>query len=251
MDSLFERGRRAWPTIALERDVFARRVEAHAADEDPAEVRAEDLYLACACEQGDARALAEFEAHYLAQVPSFLARTSPSDRFVDDVRQQLRERLFVARKIGQYSGRGTLSSWLRVVTVRVAANLRRAERPPALEEVIPARVVSPELAVMQRRYGEPFRVALRDAIAGLAPDERSLLRLQYVDGLNIDRIAIVFGVSRATIGRRMIAVRERVLQETHRLLGERLRATPDELRSLVRLLRSQLAVSLSALLRDP
>jgi DNA-directed RNA polymerase specialized sigma24 family protein len=45
------------------------------------------------------------------------------------------------------------------------------------------------------------------AIAALDAEERTLLRLHYLDGLNIERIAVVFNVSRATIGRRVIAVR--------------------------------------------
>ena len=167
-------------------------------------------------------------------------------------RQQLRERLFVEGKITQYSGRGALTSWLRVVTVRAASNLRRQDRPHAdIDEVVLGTAIDPELDVIRRRYGDTFRTALRDAIAGLDADDRNLIRLHYIDGLNIERIAVVFRVSRATIGRRMIAVRERILGETNRLLRERLNATPSELDSLLRVVRSHLGMSLSDALREP
>ncbi|HEY8041673.1 MAG TPA: hypothetical protein VIF15_17830, partial [Polyangiaceae bacterium] len=87
-------------------------------------------------------------------------------------------------------------------------------------------------------------------LLGLDAEDRSMLRLHYIDGLNIGRIAAVFQVSRATIGRRMIAVRKRIVEEAHRLLGERLKATPEELESLLRVVRSDLAISLSAVLGE-
>jgi RNA polymerase sigma-70 factor (ECF subfamily) len=251
--TMCEAGRHAWPEVALERRIFEQYVvERGPSPGDWLSLRPADLYLACACAQRDPRALAEFENHYLCEVPAFLARSNATARFIDDVRQQLRERLFVEGKITQYSGRGALTSWLRVVTVRAASNLRRQDRPHAdIDEVVLGTAIDPELDVIRRRYGDTFRTALRDAIAGLDMDDRNLIRLHYIDGLNIERIAVVFRVSRATIGRRMIAVRERILAETNRLLRERLNATPSELDSLLRVVRSQLGMSLSDALREP
>jgi RNA polymerase sigma-70 factor (ECF subfamily) len=72
-----------------------------------------------------------------------------------------------------------------------------------------------------------------------------------VDGLNLERIGVALGLSRATVGRRMIAARERLLAETLRLLGDRIQATPSEVKSLLGVLRSKIEVSLGALLDDP
>ena len=250
--AMFEQGRLAWPTVTLALEDFARFVgERAATDGERAGLFAADAYLACACAAGDDRALAEFDRLYVAQVPSFLAREAPSPGFVDEVSQRLRERLFVEGKIAQYTGRGSLGSWARVVTLRVASNLRRGERAHvALEDALPSPGPDPELAAMQARYGDAFKLALRGALEGLDAEERSLLRLHYVDGLNIDKIAVVFGVSRATIGRRMIGVRERVGEVAHRRLADELHATPEEIRSLLRLVRSRLTLTLSAALRE-
>ena len=49
--------------------------------------------------------------------------------------------------------------------------------------------MSPELGIVQRRYGDVFRAALREALAGLSPEDRSLLRLHYLESLNIGNIA--------------------------------------------------------------
>ncbi|HEX8794262.1 MAG TPA: sigma-70 family RNA polymerase sigma factor [Polyangiaceae bacterium] len=249
---LYEEGRRAWPDIALDPEAFHRHVAERVPAGEGASVRGGDLYIACACASGDERALAAFDRHYLAEVPAFLARSRPSERLVEDVRQLLRERLFVDGKIAQYSGRGTLQAWLRVVTLRVTANLRRQDRNhEELHDALPGTAMDPELGVIRRRYGRQFEAALREALASLDAEDRTLLRLFYMDGLNIDRIAVVFGVSRATIGRRMIAVRQRIVDEMHRRLREAIGATQEELASLLRVVRSDLAMSLSVVLRDP
>jgi RNA polymerase sigma-70 factor (ECF subfamily) len=250
--AMLDEGRKAWPSVELEREVFEKYLqELPPSSTDRSDLHAADLYLACACSHGDPQALAEFERGYLSAVPAFLARAKPSPTFVDDVMQQLRERLFVEGKVKQYSGRGALGGWLRVVAARVAANLRKQEKPHAeLTVAIPATAADPELRLIQQRYGEQFRVALSESLVTLDAEDRNLLRLFYLDGLNIGRIAVVFQVSRATIGRRMVEVRERLIAETQRLLGVRLKATQAELESLLRVVRSDLAMSLSVILRD-
>lgn len=250
---LYEEGRRAWPDIALDREAFERHLAERAPEKaSGAPVRGGDLYIACACARGDERALEAFDRHFLAEVPSFLAARNPSQRLIDDVRQLLRERLFVEGRIDQYSGRGSLQAWLRVVTLRLTSNLRRQDRHhEELHEAIPAAAIDPELQVIRGRYGREFQAALRASLDSLDAEERTLLRLFYIDGLNIERIGVVFGVSRATVGRRMIAVRERIVDEMHRMLREKLGASQEELASLLRAVRSDLAMSLSVVLQNP
>ncbi len=252
LDAMFEEGRLRWPRIDLARPLFDAYVRERAGDGgDATSLHAAELYLACACAHGEPHALACFDEGCLHEVPAFLAGMSASAAFVDEVRQQLRERLFVQGKIRQYSGRGKLSSWLRIVTVRVALNMREQERPHGpLADSLPGAAIDPELAVIQRRYGETYRVALRDALQTLDAEDRSLLRLHYLDGLNIGKIALVFHVSRATIGRRVIEVREKIVTEAWRLLRERIHATPEELESILRVVRSDLDLSLSVILCD-
>jgi RNA polymerase sigma-70 factor (ECF subfamily) len=140
-----------------------------------------------------------------------------------------------------------------VAAIRAAKDLRRDEatRAAVAEEggppaAIPS--VDPELAAIQRRHGDDFNRALHGAFASLTAEERTVLRLYFVDGLNIDRIGGALGLSRATVGRRMITARTRLHEETLRLLGESLRVTPQELESLLAVVRSKLEVSLGALL---
>lgn len=258
---MIEAGQRAFPDLAVDADRFAAHVEARLAPGgDPASLHAADLYLACACAAGDARAVAAFDARYAAEIPAFLAGVERSPAAIEEVRQLVRERLFVAPpgkdpKIAEYSGRGSLASWLRVVTLRVAANRRRGERPhedlDAVPEVDVLPSVDPELAIVRARYRPAFDEALRAAFAGLSARERTLLRMHYLDGLNIDRLGLVFNVHRATVARWIAAAREGLLERTMAQLGERLRLGAGELASLLAVLRTGLEVSLRSLLAEP
>ena len=93
--------------------------------------------------------------------------------------------------------------------------------------------------------------ALRDAFAALPSRDRALLRMHFLDGLNLERLGLVFQVSRATAGRMMLATRTRLLDDTLALLRARLSLQPEELESLLGALRSKLDVSLHALFREP
>ena len=218
-----------------------------------AEAHTDDLYLACACASGDARAIEIFHRRHLAHLAEALAKSGLEPEIADEGAQTLRAQLFVAAKgerplIEGYSGRGAVAGWLRVAAMRAASKVRRGEARRARVAMnaaaaagLPA--VDPELSAIRRRYGDASNDAFRDAFGRLTSEERTLLRLRFVDGLNIERIGVVLGLSRATVGRRMIAARERLLEEAMRALGERIQATPTEVRSLLGFLRSQLEIS--------
>jgi RNA polymerase sigma-70 factor (ECF subfamily) len=252
---LLEAGRAAWPDVAVASEAFAAYVEAHAAEPgDGVRLHAGDLYLCCACAEGNPIALAAFERRYLAPLAGQVVRSGTTADVAAEVVQDLRERLFVGRlTIHRYDGSGALAAWLRVAAVRAASNARRdatrrAQLLAADGSLQTLPVIDPALALVKRRYGEQFSGALRDAFAALDEEARNVLRLHFSDGLNLDAIAKVLGISRATAGRRMLAARERVRDETLRLLGERIAVGPEELESLLAVVRSTLDVSLGALM---
>src|SRR5260221_7125848 len=121
--ALLAEGRAAWPKLRVPTRRFNRRALALIQTAQGAKLHGADLYLACACAEGAAGALAEFEKEHLSQVPSYVARIGRDPTFVQEVCSRLRERLLVAQgkrppRIAEYSGRGALSSWLRIAAVR-------------------------------------------------------------------------------------------------------------------------------------
>lgn len=253
-------GRAAWPGVEVTPEDHAAFVASRAGTLAEARaLHAEDLYLACACAAGDALAIASFDRRFIADVPSFLRRVERSPAVLDEVSQALRDLLFVPRppkpaKITEYSGRGALGSWLRVVALRTCFNLKRGDRHHEdVDEAAPAAAIlasNPEIALLRERSKAAFQEALREAFTVLDPADRTLLRLHFLDGLSIDRLGVVLQAHRATAARRLTHARQTLLDRTLTLLRARLRLSPQELESLIGVVRSQLDVSLHALLKS-
>ena len=249
-EARWEQGRARFPTVILDRGDFLDHVASlDDAGEDP------DLYLACACLKNAPGALDELERYVWSQIPLYLTTLRPSADAVEEIRQQLRERILVSRvdgapRLAAYNGQGPLGAWVRVAALRLAIDqLDTPGRERSLAEMPAlATPVDPELAYVRERYRDHYQNALRDALERLTSKDRSLLRLSVVDGLGIDALARIHQVHRATAARWLISAREQLLQETYGLLGERLRIAPSELKSLAALVRSELHVSLARLL---
>lgn len=263
--ALWQGGRRAWPELALPAPLFIRHLAARAPPGDArrflAAVAGSDLYLACACAQGLPAALMALDRAVLSRVPSFIARVSTDPSFIDEVQQHLRERLLLAPpgaapKIAEYGGAGALQAFVRVAALRTALNLRRNRDEQPHEDVDDRTVqalpgsLGAELRYVQERHRADLLSALRDAFAALPQEQRHVLRLHFASGLTAVRIAQMLQVDRTTVGRWLASARAAALSETRRLLRERLCLAPQEVDSLIAVLRSQLGASITGLLQS-
>jgi len=260
ISEILAKGAAAWPGVKLTAAQLAEHV-ARVAPDGTEDLHVEDLYLACACANKDDRAIRAFESKYLHEVPSYVGQIDRSPSFIDEVGQQLREKLFVTTgeggrpKICEYTGRGPLGAWLRVVCVRIALNLRRrpkqtveteGERAPVLRSAAP----DPEMDFLKSKYKEEFREAFQTTLTELSSDERAVLKMHYIDGLNIDQIGTAYRVHRATVARWLAPSREKIMEETKKRLEERLKMQSAEVDSLIGLVRSQLDVSIYKFLKS-
>jgi RNA polymerase sigma-70 factor (ECF subfamily) len=249
----------AWPRLALPEETFVRHLLAHWSRSEPladylTAVHAADMYLAAACLEGRAEALTHFDAAYLAQVPAYLARFRPDPAFAADVRQAVAEKLFVGPRprIGEYAGRAPLGGWLRVVSVRVALDLMRGPRTAttggAQQEAAAGGAVEPELDYLRERYRAEFAEAFEVAVAGLPVSDRQLLKMYFVDRVQLNEVAARLGKSRMTVLRRVAAARQAIREHAQRRLTDRLKLSASEFQSVFRLVRSQLDLSIATLL---
>jgi RNA polymerase sigma-70 factor, ECF subfamily len=257
--AVFLAARAAYPEIRLDDAIFLRHLERHLPDgADLGAICAGDLYLACACAEGVPAAVAALDRQYRARVPAYLAELRPTAAFVEDVAQAVLERLLVGAegsppRIAEYSGRGPLGSWLRVVTVRLALSLRRKrteELAAEDEEAAPrpgeAPPVDPEADLLKQRHEAAFNAAFRAALGALTVRQRDLLRRHFLEGITLAELAVTFGVGRATVTRWIASARQEILANARRQLGEELNLRPAELSSLMGLMRSRLDLSLSS-----
>jgi RNA polymerase sigma-70 factor (ECF subfamily) len=229
--------------------------------EDPAAaldaVDGADLWLALASARGDAAALAEVEVRLRREVPAALSRIRATKDEIDEIGQIVREKLFVgsAPKILDYAGRGALAAWMRAVIVRTAISARRdgsdaLERDTDGDADLAARAAGNdvELDAMKARYAADYAEILREALGTLSQRDRTVLKMFFVDDLNIDAIGEAYGVHRATAARWIARCREHLADETRRRLAERLRVPAGELHTLERLCMSQIDFSLRSAL---
>jgi RNA polymerase sigma-70 factor (ECF subfamily) len=262
---LLAQARSAWPGIDVADERFAALVAEKSPDgvtpEEQLELPAADLYLACACAGGDAGAITAFERHHFSAIDAVLARVRDPTLAADDVRQALREKLFVASpgappKIAEYAGKGTLAAWFRVTTMRTVLNIVRRSKDvpvPLDHEVLLALATQgataptaedAELAQLKARYRAEFKLAFSDAVEALSARERNLLRYAFVDGLAADEIASIYGVHRTTVNRWLADLGRSLTSGVRTAMLERLRIDRRELESILRLIRSRLDITI-------
>jgi RNA polymerase sigma-70 factor, ECF subfamily len=263
----WEDARAKWPGVELGPEPFVK----HLAERLPAKTPADpigplleslalaDLYLACACLQGVPSAMTAFEHHYLSKLRKQLARHGQSAALLDEICQLTRVKILVPTaegppKIADYTGEGSLLGWARAIASRISLRQREAEKPGTAEdpdeifEMLPEPGAAPDMDVIRQRHQKDLRQAMHEAFAKLSADDRHLLRLHYVDKLSTYKLMPLYRVSQPTLSRRLAAAREQVLEETRRLLQERLGLSPTEFMSFMKLIDSQFDVRISQLL---
>jgi RNA polymerase sigma-70 factor, ECF subfamily len=162
-----------------------------------------------------------------------------------------------AGKISEYGGRGDLRRWVRSVAVRTCLNeLRKGKREVLVDDdhLIAQHAISqddPEVEYMKRTYSNEFKAAFADALKTLGPREQTLLRYHHVDGLNIDEIGAIYRVHRVTAFRWIEKAKEQLVKSTLEHLRTRLKLPSAELDSVLRMIRSQIHLSLIRHLGGP
>ena len=248
----------AWPALRAPTAAF----DAHVAalvERDPARTQdlvVSELYLAFACAGGDPAALAVLETAYLPELRPVLGRMGLASTDIDETLQVMREELLMPRANGPtrilgYAGRGSLKGWLRAVAARTGL---RVKAPPGgkvaieLDETAHADGIEDmELAFMKKQYGDAFHAAFGIAIAGLEAKDRLLLKQRFRYRLTVEELGRQHGVNAGTISRWVAAARERLAADTRAEMVRQLGLGRGDVSSIIRLIQSQLDVSLSAL----
>jgi RNA polymerase sigma-70 factor len=240
----------------VDRDAFAK--------EPLAEIEAlalSDLALALAAVRGERDAVAAIERTVIEPLPRTLSRLRPTPQLVDELRQELREKLLVGTertgpKLLDFRGRGPLGAWARVVALRAAYDRKRSA-PEALraadEDALAAAIDgadTPDVAHLRRTSGLELREAFRAAARRLDPEERAVLRAHAVDGLSIDQIGALFQIHRATAARWIQQAKASLLAALRDEVGRRIGGGSRACESVVALVGSRLDLSIERALRE-
>ena len=249
----------AYPGVQLGIDVFVTHAKSVLAGADRADddwvAHGQELFLTCACAQGDSRAMDVFSREVLPAASEAVARLNGDSDFIEEVLQALRCTLFVgpAPKIASYSARGSLLGWTKVAATRHALNqlgsrARARSRQHALtDRLTKEHAVDGEALLTKGRYLELFQEALNRAIGELPSRERNVLRMHLVGRCNIDQIGTIYSVHRATVARWLWVTRQNLFDSVRaQLRAQEPDLTDEEFDSVARLVQSQLDVSLKS-----
>ena len=254
----------AWPEFELPASEIAEALGRIVADTGalPDADTGRELTLALCCARGDAEAIATFEALYFRDVDVALRGIADKGVDLDDIKQRLRTRLFVApdggrARIVDAVGHGDLGALVRIAATRLALNDVRGDRRREARSkkftddvaVLQPAADTPELEVVRRTHQARFKAAFEAAVARLTPRDRTLLRYHLVDHLTIDDLARMHGVHRSSAARWLANARRLVAEYTQEHLSD---VVDDQsaLPALLALVRSRLDLSITRVFVD-
>jgi RNA polymerase sigma-70 factor (ECF subfamily) len=223
-----------------------------------AQIRVGDVRLVGAALRGDPASLQRIDSLLIAEVDTAASNLRAPAGLADEVKQRLRAHLLVGDgergpALDDFAGRGDLRGFMRITAVRECLRVLRRERREigmgADELAALAPAVDPELQQLKLTYRDEFTTCFVQALASLDARARTILRMNAIDRLSIDQIGAVYAVHRATAARWLERARASIAERTEQLLAERLALTTHEVASVIRLVRSELDVSLERLLR--
>lgn len=208
----------------------------------------EDVELARACLAQSPDALTELDARALAPAAQHVRAAGFAAPLVDDALQLARIRLLLgeAPVLGTYRGRGPLAAFVRTVVLRIAIELQRRERETPdehIEDVLANSHPDPELDYMRTQYASVLRDALRTAWLALAPHDRFVLGLQLHEKLDIDAIAKLYQVHRATAYRRASTARAALIALARDAIRKQLAVGETTVDSILRIVTTSVAWS--------
>lgn len=251
---LYTAGHQQWPSIDLAFEAFAEHCVRLWPSPDGPEFSSHpgDLYLCSACASGVAEATIVLAREGSPVARLAIARIDRDPEFVQDVLQELWQKLLVGpeAKVREYAGRGPLQAWLKVAATRLALDRVRArknarETPADVSARVAGYAPDPEWLLIRERHGHAFQDALRRALARLSAQERNVLRMHVVGRCSIDQIGRAYSIHRATAARWLERTRAKIYEAARQELSVGSRAcTESEFRSLARQLGTDLELSL-------
>ena len=262
----WQTARAAWPAYEIAPERFggelARRIAANADGKvTTAALEAAhggDVYLAIACCDGDAPAIAQLDELVGRELRHAASKLRATPDQTAEIHAELRRILLVddperGAALRDYAGRGDLRGYVRVSATRALIRaINRGRREVAVDdsEVFDRMLPhdDPELTILRAQYRETVDAALRAALAQLDGRSRALLRYQLIDGWSIDQVGKLYGVHRATAARWLSDARQLLGDTIRRELASRLQIAASEVDSIVRLVQSRVDMSLDRLL---
>ena len=152
--------------------------------------------------RGDADAFEQLVVAYRDQVFRLALRMCGSEADADEVAQ---EALLSAWKaLPNFRGESQFSSWLYQLTTHAAIDLmRREKRQIAAADITEVNAADPAPSPQQQAEQSEQREIVRDAILQLAPEQREVVVLRFMEELSYEEIGAVLKLPPGTVKSRL------------------------------------------------
>jgi RNA polymerase sigma-70 factor len=240
LQEAYERCRGKYPTVDLDLEDFTARASATGVAFE--RLCHEDLFLATACARGDRIAWEYFADDHLPLLHRMAAQACRQFQEGEDVAQEIIASLIADKtKIAAYDGRGSLAGWLRVAVSHAAIDrFRRKRKEVSLDEEggpdrskpAAASASDPGTETMDSPWGSILARLLETRIRHLAPRDRLILGLYYMENVPLKLIGRRFGVHEATASRWLDNLRRDIRKSVERELCGKHGLRPGEVHSL-------------------
>ncbi|MGI8639096.1 MAG: RNA polymerase sigma factor [Pyrinomonadaceae bacterium] len=239
-------------------------------------IRADDLCLIIACENGVESAWNDLVKSFDATVKSAARSISKNAEDAEDLAGSIWAELYGLKhdkdgklkgKLSYYSGRGSLAGWLRAITNQLAIDqFRKMKRLVQIEEdrefenlaqvsaektgndLVVSKSENPEELFSAAETEKDIEHALKQAIAELEAEDRLILKLYYFDDLKLKDIGATLGFHEATASRKLVRVQTEIRKSVEKILRSEHGWEQEEIKRHLSETASKLGISFEKLL---
>lgn len=152
--------------------------------------------------RGDADAFEQLVAAYRDQVFRLALRMCGSEADADEVAQEAF--LSAWKALPNFRGESQFSTWLYQLTTHAAIDLmRREKRQIAAADITEVSAADPAPSPQQQAEQSEQREIVRDAILQLAPEQREVVVLRFMEELSYEEIGAVLKLPPGTVKSRL------------------------------------------------
>ncbi|HLM59773.1 MAG TPA: sigma-70 family RNA polymerase sigma factor, partial [Pyrinomonadaceae bacterium] len=239
------------------------------------EIKADDLCLIIACENGDDGAWEDLVKGYDSTVKSAAGKYAKNAEDAEDLAGSIWAELYglkkdsdgrLKTKLVYYSGRGSLAGWLRAVTNQLAVDRFRKESKfvqieenrefenlanESSENTNNIKIVhasdNPEENFSRKQTEKDVSEAFKQAIAELEAEDKLILKLYYFDDLKLKDIGNTLGFHEATASRKLDRIQKEIRKSVEKILQAKHGWKPEEVKSYLAETASKLGISFERL----
>lgn len=151
--------------------------------------------------RGDADAFEQLVVAYRDQVFRLALRMCGSEADADEVAQEAF--LSAWKALPNFRGKSQFSTWLYQLTTHAAIDLMRREKRQIAADITEVSAADPAPSPQQQAEQSEQREIVRDAILQLAPEQREVVVLRFMEELSYEEIGAVLKLPSGTVKSRL------------------------------------------------